>query len=255
MIPSELMAAVCGDRSDDLPRLVVADWLDDRGECERAEFIRVQCEIAKWNARPMPKDCAMTADKFSQLLFREALLLENHRYGWIDGLLGPGWKTCGLSGALVNFTKGVARTQPFHCIFQRGFIGEVICQWVDWSYHSAAILAAAPVGLVRLTTELPVDMTRVAAVGADYIDYRLGRFAKSGTWRVTIPRDYSSAPSVDLGVFHYDRAVDELLKNHWPGVRFELPRSSNFVGVQSQRGPIEFAPLVPEGSGSGTRGG
>ncbi len=31
----------------DLPRLVAADFLEERGESERAEFIRVQCEIAE----------------------------------------------------------------------------------------------------------------------------------------------------------------------------------------------------------------
>jgi uncharacterized protein (TIGR02996 family) len=31
---------------DDLPRLIYADWLDEHGEPERAEFIRVQCEVA-----------------------------------------------------------------------------------------------------------------------------------------------------------------------------------------------------------------
>ncbi|MBL8796638.1 MAG: TIGR02996 domain-containing protein [Planctomycetia bacterium] len=31
---------------DDAPRLIYADWLEDRGESERAEFIRVQCELA-----------------------------------------------------------------------------------------------------------------------------------------------------------------------------------------------------------------
>lgn len=32
---------------DDLPRLVFADWLDENGQPDRAEFIRVQCELAK----------------------------------------------------------------------------------------------------------------------------------------------------------------------------------------------------------------
>ena len=31
---------------DDLPRLVFADWLEERGDAERAEFIRLQCELA-----------------------------------------------------------------------------------------------------------------------------------------------------------------------------------------------------------------
>jgi uncharacterized protein (TIGR02996 family) len=33
---------------DDGPRLVWADALDERGECARAEFVRVQCELERW---------------------------------------------------------------------------------------------------------------------------------------------------------------------------------------------------------------
>jgi uncharacterized protein (TIGR02996 family) len=32
---------------DDAPRLVFADWLEEHGQAERAEFIRVQCELAR----------------------------------------------------------------------------------------------------------------------------------------------------------------------------------------------------------------
>ena len=42
-----LLAAVVADPDADLPRLVYADWCDDHGEPERAEFIRVQCELAR----------------------------------------------------------------------------------------------------------------------------------------------------------------------------------------------------------------
>lgn len=37
---------------DDAPRLVLADWLEERGDCDRAEFIRTQIELA---ALPMPE--------------------------------------------------------------------------------------------------------------------------------------------------------------------------------------------------------
>src|SRR5262249_28074934 len=33
---------------DDVPRLVYADWLEEHGQPERAEFIRVQCQIARF---------------------------------------------------------------------------------------------------------------------------------------------------------------------------------------------------------------
>lgn len=50
------IAAICDKPDDDLPRLVYADWLDGCGpndcrepEPERAEVIRVQCELAAMN--------------------------------------------------------------------------------------------------------------------------------------------------------------------------------------------------------------
>lgn len=40
-----LLRTVCENPDDDLPRLVFADWLDEHDEPERAEFIRLQCEL------------------------------------------------------------------------------------------------------------------------------------------------------------------------------------------------------------------
>src|SRR5688500_15526834 len=37
--------AVLDNPEDDAPRLVYADWLDEHGRPERAEFIRVQCAM------------------------------------------------------------------------------------------------------------------------------------------------------------------------------------------------------------------
>lgn len=42
-----LVRSVLAAPLDDAPRLVYADWLDEHGESERAEFIRVQCELAR----------------------------------------------------------------------------------------------------------------------------------------------------------------------------------------------------------------
>src|ERR1043165_8521656 len=42
-----LYASVLADPADDTPRLVYADWLDEHGQPERAEFIRLQIEIAR----------------------------------------------------------------------------------------------------------------------------------------------------------------------------------------------------------------
>src|SRR5437764_15277308 len=58
---------------DDGPRLVYADWLDDHGDPARAEFVRVQCALA----RLPPRD-----PRHAELRRREAELLDAHRTDW-----------------------------------------------------------------------------------------------------------------------------------------------------------------------------
>lgn len=41
-----LLRTIRGYPHDPLPRLVAADWLEENGHAERAEFVRVQCELA-----------------------------------------------------------------------------------------------------------------------------------------------------------------------------------------------------------------
>src|SRR5262245_51961496 len=45
-------AAILERPDDDLRRLIYADWLDERGLHDRAEFIRCQC----WTASQKPED-------------------------------------------------------------------------------------------------------------------------------------------------------------------------------------------------------
>ncbi len=49
-----LLKAVCEYPDDDTPRLVFADWLQEHGEDDRAEFIRVQIEQTKLEPRTVP---------------------------------------------------------------------------------------------------------------------------------------------------------------------------------------------------------
>jgi uncharacterized protein (TIGR02996 family) len=41
------LADIVENPDDDGVRLIYADWLEDHGQPERAEFIRVQCELAR----------------------------------------------------------------------------------------------------------------------------------------------------------------------------------------------------------------
>jgi uncharacterized protein (TIGR02996 family) len=72
-----LLAAIWEHPHDDTPRLVYADWLQENGQPERAEFIRVQCERARTDEDD---------PGHGRLVEREAKLLETHRELWFAPL-------------------------------------------------------------------------------------------------------------------------------------------------------------------------
>src|SRR4051795_7116192 len=65
---------------DDAPRLVLADWLEDHGEVDRAEFIRAQLRLA-----PGAGETDATCRTLRQ---RSAQLLQGNGDCW----LGPLWR-------------------------------------------------------------------------------------------------------------------------------------------------------------------
>lgn len=63
---SALLAAICENPQEDLPRLIYADWLEENGRPERAEFIRLQCE--RWSQGSAYPNLAAVRNRASQLL-------------------------------------------------------------------------------------------------------------------------------------------------------------------------------------------
>jgi uncharacterized protein (TIGR02996 family) len=68
------LEAVRAAPDDDGPRLVYADWLDERGDHDRAEFIRVQCELARLD----PADAGVP-----DLHVRQLEMLAEHEQEWL----------------------------------------------------------------------------------------------------------------------------------------------------------------------------
>ena len=69
-----LLAAIYANHDDDTPRLVYADWLDEHDQPERAEFIRVQIELASQEDQ--------RSAEFSRLWNRQDELLKAHEKEW-----------------------------------------------------------------------------------------------------------------------------------------------------------------------------
>src|SRR5262245_29373729 len=126
-----LLAAILADPDEDTPRLAYADWLQENGECDRAEFIRVQVDLARltpneivpWNARAVA------------LRAREKALLAAHGGDWLAPLKKPG-------GPLPH--------EHTHGQFRRGFV-EVVWMPASWFVGWSDILfRAAPVRELRV---------------------------------------------------------------------------------------------------------
>jgi uncharacterized protein (TIGR02996 family) len=71
------LSGIREDPDDDAVRLIFADWLDDHGEAERAELIRVQCELAGGTPE---------GEARAHLEKREKELLEKHGLDWANHL-------------------------------------------------------------------------------------------------------------------------------------------------------------------------
>jgi uncharacterized protein (TIGR02996 family) len=121
-----LLAAIAANPDDDLPRLVYADWLDENDRPLRAEFIRLQIEIAH-------KEILSRAvvDLFSHLWKRQQEILDGHT----GELLGP------LAGIL----------QPLNYEFRRGFLEWVQLTLRDFLNSQAALEPLVPMPEVRVS--------------------------------------------------------------------------------------------------------
>jgi uncharacterized protein (TIGR02996 family) len=59
---------IINDPADEHHRLVYADWLEERGECDRAEFLRLECDLAR--LEPTTPDYLRSNERFHELYAR-----------------------------------------------------------------------------------------------------------------------------------------------------------------------------------------
>jgi uncharacterized protein (TIGR02996 family) len=168
------LATVLEHPDDDAPRLVFADWLEEHGESDRAEFIRVQIELAHGPAE---------AHRRSFLKRREKELLQVHRKEWLkplydklqairgptSPLLAPGLfrdipsvlrvRNFGITaGFLSGDETGAAREEMValfsqiaelienvvHCQFRRGFVESVSLLATDFVRFAECLFTIVP---------------------------------------------------------------------------------------------------------------
>src|SRR5215203_2415404 len=88
---SALLAAILANPDEDTPRLVYADWLQENGQPERAEFIRLQIE----RERLTPAD-----PRFATAARREGILFAHNKSRWLLAL------QLMMPGSALKFRRG-----------------------------------------------------------------------------------------------------------------------------------------------------
>lgn len=145
------LADILENPEDDAPRLIYADWLDERGESERAEFIRVQCALAR---EPLDHP------DYPRWQQREAQL-QPRAYSWA----GPLTEWC------------------VQCVFRRGFIEMIEIEASTFLSRAQEIIDFAPVRSVKLLhlyAEHLAPLARLSSLQRITVLQASGRYRHSG---------------------------------------------------------------------------
>ncbi|HVK16531.1 MAG TPA: TIGR02996 domain-containing protein [Fimbriiglobus sp.] len=143
-----LLRAVVAASADDVPRLVAADWLDEHGQPERAEFIRVQVELARLETAGNGATTAAEALRRKERTFLGPLA--THRALWALEAC-PELVRVEFRDRAVASLESMRVAGAERLTFRRGFVEAVLCPAADWLAHGGEVRARQPVRDVRLT--------------------------------------------------------------------------------------------------------
>lgn len=218
-----LLASVRDNHADDTPRLILADYLDERGTPEaaaRAEFIRCQIELAAVGHR-IANDLSVT---YTELHAREQELRRREQQVWTR--ISLEWLDCFGEWFCCALNPEGACNKSLHGFPARGFLSRIRCSWADASQHLDSILADPWVpGLdeVELTT-WPDVMDLYRLNGGDSPGNLIERHKEIISRRWTYTIDGKTVPAVRSWKLPPEPRADDwrpqrapqLWQNEWP---------------------------------------
>lgn len=154
-----LLKAILEDSFDDTRRLIYTDWLEENGQAERAEFIRVQCAIAELDDIRRKRDAGSAAlepwaywpgeieragaalrRREQDLWVMRVMTRPEHPCQWFEM---PGWAChADIGQTKIVWTTGVY--EEIIAIIRRGFVDELECTLADWFGEQCPHCVSAP---------------------------------------------------------------------------------------------------------------
>jgi len=135
--------AIVANPADDAPRLVYADWLDENGQEDYAEFVRVQIQLSNLGEAEPNNKQIQRLDEVGKLAWRQREL-----WGKITPI---------SSSANIYLSLGrqvhESHIAPGKCsgLVRRGFIDGVRCTLADWMTQGPEIVREHPITQVAFS--------------------------------------------------------------------------------------------------------
>jgi uncharacterized protein (TIGR02996 family) len=209
---------------DDAPRLIYADWLEEHGYAARAEFIRVQCELAaRGPARSREELQARRA-----LGARKEALLERHGAAWAAPL-------CGLAGEWTfrrGFVEEVAADAHAlvggaDTLFRLAPLRHLRLYWAGDTPHERARFMPAVAGCAQLSRLCSLDLSN------NYLQ-------SDGARALAASEHLAGLTTLDLSGNHVgDGGARALAAAPWLGGVIDLRLGGNDVGPAGARALAE----------------
>lgn len=149
-----LRRAVLLDPTDDLARLALADAMEEAGESEYGEFIRLQVALAAHghgmdDAGLAPWPGYMMHSKRMKATERTKELLERNRKEWCAGVEGLTLDAWSLDQPILPYVYGM------RCKFTRGFVSLVVSSLKMWNKYGPQVVARHPVEILVIHDRNP----------------------------------------------------------------------------------------------------
>ncbi len=130
-----LLQEICANPSDDTPRLVYADWLEENGHEDRANYIRTECGLlSELYIQKQPVWALAIARAFGFPIEQTKSDQESFRcFGY-------------ASGTVIG-----ANRREVKWGWSRGFISSIECHCGDWLKYGREVVKVAPIERVILT--------------------------------------------------------------------------------------------------------
>ncbi len=197
---ADLLAAIIAEPDCDDLRLVYADFCEEEGDEARAEFIRVQCELARL---PEPEPCETEEGETQcgnlDCAYRRRETLRRREQELLPAIEVPWAVLCPTTGGNTSIGD-----PPW--TFRRGFVEAITLSAESWLTHAGDLCAAIPLCEVTLTSMWPGG---VLWYDSDHVKL-------AGLPAMLERRRRDERPP-------YTETMLDLLAAQWPRITFHLP--------------------------------